>query len=531
MSTGSAASQYDGGSRLVRLASSLGAAGAASLLAVALTRLWTWSNYLWAWDSVNFALALRDIDVGAHQPHPPGYLGFVLVARALNWTDDANVALLSVVLLASAITATLTWSLARDTTGSPIAAWIAWTVVIFSPLHWFYGSVAEVYAAETAVATAVAAASYAVQKGRPGSLALLALALLAASLVKLPVVVLFLPLIAAVILGIETRRRVHVGLIAAGAIVSAVVMLAMVEPLDVMFATSTGQVGEVARTSFLSTWNPRALNRSVRDMLYAGFACAGLATATIACTRGISRLNDSIFVLAWVTPFVLSSALIHFPKPGYLLPLLPAIAVALVAGTSSWSSRKAALVSAFIAVVSTVQFVWLHPFDTAITGGNRRYADKTLPQQMATEVNSILRPSYHSIKRSDERLAQFREAIANHCGPARQSLVVVEDGGDITWRHAMFYVPAAMTVQLSSSRAGLLVAKNRRMLERPQRIRAASDCIVHVAERTSVPLLAGDEPRSATTVWVQSQRLDVYPGEFRLEVDGERAAIRRSGSN
>jgi hypothetical protein len=154
-------------------------------------------------------------------------------------------------------------------TGSPQAAWVAWAVVIFSPLHWFYGAVAEVYAAETAAATGVAMAAYAMQTRRPQALVWLALSLFAASLVKLPVVLLLLPTVAMAAVCHPWRGRVQVALVTTAALAGAMTVLALIEPLDALFATSAGQVGEVAHTSFIGTWNPRALNRSLRDVLYA----------------------------------------------------------------------------------------------------------------------------------------------------------------------------------------------------------------------------------------------------------------------
>ena len=39
------------------------------------------SHALFSWDSANFAMALDKIDIAMHRPHPPGYLGYVFVAR------------------------------------------------------------------------------------------------------------------------------------------------------------------------------------------------------------------------------------------------------------------------------------------------------------------------------------------------------------------------------------------------------------------------------------------------------------------
>ena len=77
------------------------AAGAA--LVVIATRWPFRSHALYSWDSANFALAMADIDIAAHRPHPPGYIGYVLAARALVLVfRDANLSLVGRNIIATA---------------------------------------------------------------------------------------------------------------------------------------------------------------------------------------------------------------------------------------------------------------------------------------------------------------------------------------------------------------------------------------------------------------------------------------------
>src|SRR4029077_17074451 len=48
-------------------------------------------------DSVNFALGVRHYDVAQHQPHPPGYPLFILIAKAVRAAVPSEVTALALV--------------------------------------------------------------------------------------------------------------------------------------------------------------------------------------------------------------------------------------------------------------------------------------------------------------------------------------------------------------------------------------------------------------------------------------------------
>ena len=115
---------------------------AAWLLAVfvAVTRWPALSQTLWDWDEALFALALRDYDVTAHHPHPPGFPLFIGLAKLIPL--DAFHALQSISFVASLFVFPAMFFLARALRASAPVAMGAGLLLAFFPNVWFYGGTA-----------------------------------------------------------------------------------------------------------------------------------------------------------------------------------------------------------------------------------------------------------------------------------------------------------------------------------------------------------------------------------------------------
>jgi 4-amino-4-deoxy-L-arabinose transferase-like glycosyltransferase len=102
------------------------------------------SRTLWDWDEALFALALRDYDVVAHHPHPPGFPLFIALAKAIaSLTSlDAFHALQCVAVLSSLFLFPAMFFLARELRLRPFAALAASLLLAFFPNVWFYGGTA-----------------------------------------------------------------------------------------------------------------------------------------------------------------------------------------------------------------------------------------------------------------------------------------------------------------------------------------------------------------------------------------------------
>ncbi|MCS7312744.1 MAG: DUF2723 domain-containing protein [Acidobacteria bacterium] len=96
-------------------------------------RLTTLEEY----DSANYALAVRKIDLLNHQPHPPGYLFLILAARVIHfWTSDPVQALSTVSALSGALSGPLYFGILHPWLGR-LPALLATLVYLFSAQVWF----------------------------------------------------------------------------------------------------------------------------------------------------------------------------------------------------------------------------------------------------------------------------------------------------------------------------------------------------------------------------------------------------------
>src|ERR687892_166449 len=130
------------------------------------------------WDSVNFVLGTQAFDLAHHQPHPPGYIGYVLLGSALNYiTGDpiASLTLLSSVAGASATV--LLFFLGSQFMPRPYAA-ITAVLFALSPVVWYYSEVPLTYTVEAALALAFLWTGYKARAGRSARYLLAATVLL-----------------------------------------------------------------------------------------------------------------------------------------------------------------------------------------------------------------------------------------------------------------------------------------------------------------------------------------------------------------
>jgi hypothetical protein len=149
-------------------------------------------------DSINFALGIRRFDVAAHQPHPPGYPIYIVLAKALHLLIGSEARVLALVgiaaggLAAFALVALYT-ELDRDRPRRSLT-WLAVIVTLLGPLFWL--TAGRPLSDVAGLAAALGVQALILGATTPGAIALAAAAAACAAGIRSQVVWLTLPLLA-----------------------------------------------------------------------------------------------------------------------------------------------------------------------------------------------------------------------------------------------------------------------------------------------------------------------------------------------
>jgi 4-amino-4-deoxy-L-arabinose transferase-like glycosyltransferase len=305
-------------------------AGALVLVAAFAARLPLRADVLINWDSVQFAYAIETFDLHQHRPHPPGYIGYIYLAKALNHlTGDANASFVLISLFASAIAPLLFLVLARKLM-SQGSAYVTTALFATSPLLWYYGSVALTYAAEAALATGFGLAAW--QARRFGGWWLVLASALLASLgaIRQTGEVLLLPLWVWAVWPATLNLR-----LGAAAVLTAGSLLWMA-PLLWLAGGPLTYLSESRSLAQSSAGSTLVFSGSVHDIslnwvfvIVSVTAAAGAALIPLAAFSSDLRetfrslREEKAFLLLWAVPASLVFLFIHMGQAGYVLLMAP----------------------------------------------------------------------------------------------------------------------------------------------------------------------------------------------------------------
>jgi len=116
---------------------------ASTWILVAVSRFIARARSAWDWDEFNFQLGLRQFDVPAHQPHPPGYPVFIAAGKFVRFFVDTDFHALQIVVLIGALFFfPAAFALARELRFGFRTALFGALIACFLPNVWYYGGTA-----------------------------------------------------------------------------------------------------------------------------------------------------------------------------------------------------------------------------------------------------------------------------------------------------------------------------------------------------------------------------------------------------
>lgn len=392
------------------------------------------SEFLYHWDSVNFALALEHFDVRLHQPHPPGYILYVALGRLIEaLVLDPNASLVWISVVSGVASIGAVYWLGRLVFSRAVGLTAA-LFTLTGPLPWFYSEIALSYALEFVMVTVFAGLCYLQFTAQPRLWPWSALLLGLMGGVRQNDLVFLFPLWLACLAPLSWSQRGASLAVLGGAIAAWLIPMASLSGgVAALFAAIRGGGGEIMVEAGFGSFHQLTLN-AARMAIYLFYGTLLAAVPLLWGALQAWRLRHVVlrdprtwlFAL-WIAPAAGFYFLVHLRQHGHIFTFLPAViilcALASVQLGSSTTRRLDArpavvLVPMLVAITNLVFFL----FAPASLFGSERLPLRTPSRAAIVERDTILR----------ERLGYIRASFKP------SSTAVLADGMD--FRHPDFYL-------------------------------------------------------------------------------------------
>jgi len=442
-------------------------------LLVVITRLPFTSKFLYEWDSVNYSLAFENYNILQQQPHPPGYLLYVALGKAVNYLfNDPNISMIFLSILFSILSVILVYFMAKDIF-SRKAGIISALLLIFNPFIWFYGEIASIYIFEAFFSILIAYSSYKLFKGNEKFIYISAFVLGLSGGFRTDIIEFMLPL------GIFCiwSARIHYTKIVKGLLTFVIALLLWLLPSVILTGGLESYIHILRYTSEAASYTSLIFGASISQQILntgvciiwslVGLTLIGILISALFLIYRRRNLKSKViyylkkplntFFLLWILPSFLFYLFIYIVKPGYLLTVLPAVMILLsyiIIRISSdihfnFPKISAKHVLGFILLIyvisNTIYFVYpynLHNDQIWETPTDKMETN----QEIWFGIDVGLLYNNAKINANDENTQLHIENILKISNSDPESTVIAirditrEDEG-FNWRKAMYYLP------------------------------------------------------------------------------------------
>ncbi len=398
-----------------------------------LTRLPFVSHILYHWDSINYALALREYNIALHQPQPPGYILYVLLTRIVDWfVGNPQWTFVGLNVVCSTLAVVVLYYLGRTMFSQRVGV-AASLLLLFSPLFWFYSEIALPNVIDGLAVTLIAWLLYEVSQGRKRYILPAATTLGIVGGFRQQTLVFMAPL------AIYAMRKTKLWQMALAAGWVGILFLGSFVPMvwlsggiqEYRRAVSGLSMSFFTDTSILMGGGWSGLLGNV--VKWSSFTLYSLSLATVPLViwmvwkvkRIPTILKDerSWFLALWILPSLLFYTLIHMGGHGLIFTFLPAVILIAAKGfvdllDASGGRRWQWLFVGLLGVILFVDFVLFAAMSNRpITG---------------TDFKIV---NWQTIKENDRYFGVRFDSIRDTFDPEH---TVVFAG---SWRHAQYYIP------------------------------------------------------------------------------------------
>ena len=387
------------------------------------------------WDSVNFLYAIERFDISDDRPHPPGYIGYVYLGKAVNLIIRQPQSSLLVINIMAALLLLLGVHVLVKPYWDEKSFYFLSIILIFNPIVWFYGEVTLSYLSGAAAWVWCVWLLLRIKEGKDKRPLAAGFIWGIAGAIRPDVVIFLIPAgLYAVHFELFSSKARHLffGFIA-GILVWLIPTVILTgtsfsSALRTIFTSSTGYYSVLMGASPV-----KHLEMTAKAALWLFIGCGWMLPIFFRKDfYDYIRKNNSVYFLtAAVLPLMLFQMLFLLPIPGYILLYLPGIIIIGLGYLRLQRHFKTKVI--LIGMLSSVYFLF-YPAPADPPGAS--YITGNYIQTAVGKLNTLAKSNIES---NDYYTRIWTEGIKN--GYNSDSTLILTCGRDYSWRKATYFLP------------------------------------------------------------------------------------------